>query len=50
LIKWANPKGGRKATTPPPKRSTFIDEIFHEEKLRGVPGAGKYNVIKTLEE
>lgn len=34
----------------PSFRSTFIDDIFHEEKLRGVPGAGRYNLIKPLED
>lgn len=29
---------------------TFVEEIIKEEKLRGVPGTGKYNVIKPLEE
>lgn len=29
------------------KRNTFIDDIFNEQKLRGIPGTGKYNITKT---
>ena len=31
------------------KRETFIEAIFLEQKRRGVPGPGKYNVTKTEE-
>jgi hypothetical protein len=29
---------------------TFIDTIFKEQKLRGIPGAGKYNLEIPLAE
>lgn len=32
------------------KRNTFIEEIFHEQSKRGVPGPGKYNVEKSTED
>lgn len=57
IKKWADPKASQRAKSAPSKRysrvnsrNTFIDEIFKEAKLRGVPGSGKYNVVKPLED
>jgi hypothetical protein len=29
---------------------TYIEQIIKEEKLRGAPGTGRYNIVKPLEE
>jgi hypothetical protein len=29
---------------------TFIDSIYNEQKLRAIPGAGKYNLETPLDE
>lgn len=31
-------------------RMTFIDSIYNEQKLRAIPGAGKYNLETPLDE
>ncbi|CAD8139398.1 unnamed protein product [Paramecium octaurelia] len=47
---WVTEAQSARPRTAPPKRTTFIDQIFKEAKLRGVPGSGKYNVEKPLDE
>ncbi|CAD8089233.1 unnamed protein product [Paramecium sonneborni] len=47
---WVSEKQEGRVKSAPQKRCTFIDQIFKEAKVRGIPGAGKYNVIPTLEE
>ncbi|CAK73021.1 unnamed protein product (macronuclear) [Paramecium tetraurelia] len=47
---WVIPLQIARSKSAPPKRSTFIDQIFKEAKLRAVPGSGKYNIVPPLEE
>ncbi|KAL4507088.1 hypothetical protein ABPG72_001881 [Tetrahymena utriculariae] len=32
------------------KKNTFIEQIFLEQQRRGIPGPGKYNILKTDEQ
>ncbi|CAD8060988.1 unnamed protein product [Paramecium sonneborni] len=47
---WVIQAQTTRSRSAPPKRTTFIDQIFKEAKLRGVPGSGKYNIEKPLDE
>ncbi|CAD8139487.1 unnamed protein product [Paramecium pentaurelia] len=47
---WVIQAQSTRSRSAPPKRTTFIDQIFKEAKLRGVPGSGKYNIEKPLDE
>ncbi|KRW99931.1 hypothetical protein PPERSA_12607 [Pseudocohnilembus persalinus] len=49
---WVSEKDKQKGKNLPKntKKNTFIEQIINEQKLRSIPGVGKYNIRKTEEQ